>query len=65
MNVCESGEDDKDEAEKDSCTMFHHISENLNCLDKELALVLCKNISSQFGLRFIDNGGVTVSFEVS
>ena len=48
----ESGEDDGDEAEKDSCNMFHNISENH--LDKELALVLCKNICSQFGLLFID-----------
>ena len=40
-----SGEDDKDEAEKDSCNMFRNISENLHHLDKELALVLCKNIS--------------------
>ena len=50
----ESGEDDEDEAEKDSCNMFRNISENLHNLDKELALVLCKNICSQFGLLFID-----------
>ena len=50
----ESGEDDEDEAEEDSCNMFRNISETLHCLDKELALVLCKNICSQFGLLFID-----------
>lgn len=50
----ESGEDYEDEAEKDSCNMFRNISENLHHLDKELALVVCKNICSQFGLFFID-----------
>ena len=45
----ESGED---EAEKDSCNMFRNISENLHHLDKDLALVLCKNIYSQFGPLF-------------
>ena len=66
----ESGEDDEDEAEKDSCNMFRNISENLHCLDKELALVLCKNICSQFGLPFIDQENMyssmrAISFKVS
>ena len=34
--------------------MFRSISVNLHHQDKELALVLCKNICSQFGLLFID-----------
>ena len=50
----ESGEDDDGEAEKDFCNMFCNISENLHHLDKELALVLLKNICSQFGKIFID-----------
>lgn len=50
----ESGEDDEDEAEKDSCNIFRTISGNLHLLDKDLALVLWKNICSQFGLLFID-----------
>ena len=41
----ESGEDEAENT---------HISENLHHLDKELTLVLCKNICSQFGLLFID-----------
>ena len=31
----ESGEDDEDEAEKDSCNMFRNISENLHLPDKD------------------------------
>ena len=31
----ESGEDDEDEAEKDSCNMFRNISENQHLLDKD------------------------------
>ena len=50
----ESGEDDDGEAENDFCNMFCNISENLHHLDKELALVLLKNICSQFGKIFID-----------
>ena len=50
----DSGEHEEDETLKDSCNMFRNISENLHHLDKELALVLCKNICSQFGLLFID-----------
>ena len=66
----ESGED---ETLKDSCNMFRNSSENLHHLDKEMALVLCKNICSQFGLLFIDPENMylsmrairqTVSFEV-
>ena len=49
-----SGEGDDGEAEKDSCNMFRNISENLHHLDKELVLVLRKNICSLFHQIFID-----------
>ena len=50
----ESGEGAEDESKKDSCNMFCCLSENLHHLDRELAVVLCRNICSQFGLLFID-----------
>ena len=53
-NDTKSGEDNDGEAEKDSCNMFCNISENLHHLDKELVLVLRKNICSQFRQIFID-----------
>ena len=52
----EDGSDTESGEDNDSCNMhmFRNILENLHCLDKELALVLCKNICSQFALLFID-----------
>ena len=51
----ESGEEAEDlDLEKDACRLFHRVSKNLHKLDRELAVVLCKNICSQFGLLFVD-----------
>ena len=61
----ESGEDDEDEALKDSCSMFRNTSENLNHIDKELTLVLCKNICSQFGLLFIDPENIDTYWQLT
>lgn len=49
----ETGEEAGDhDLEKDACSLFHRLSENLHKLDRELAVVLYKNIYSQFGLIF-------------
>jgi len=51
----ETGEEAGDhDLEKDACSLFHRLTENLDKLDRELALVLYKNIYSQFGLIFSD-----------
>ena len=47
----ESGDEAEDhDLEKDPCGLFHRLSKNLHKLDSELAVVLRKNICSQFGL---------------
>lgn len=61
----ESGEYDEDEALKDSCSMFRNTSENLNHIDKELTLVLCKNTCSQFGLLFIDPENIDTYWQLT
>ena len=53
-NDKENGEEAEDESEKDAFNMFRSLLENLHHLDKELAILLCQNICSLFGLLFSD-----------
>lgn len=42
------------EEEKESCSIFNNISQNLHLLDEKLANSVCKNICSTFGFILID-----------
>ena len=57
----ESGEEAEDEKEKDSCSIFSYISQNLYLLDQELAKSLCKEICTTFDLVIIDPGDMLSS----
>ena len=50
----ESGEESETEHEKDSCQQFRNLMQNIELMDKELALVCAENLSKHFHFIFLD-----------
>ena len=58
-----SGEEEEDEYEKASCDIYSTISENLHLIDEELAIALCRDLCSRFGLVFVDPKDIFLSLK--
>ena len=50
----ESGEDSELEHEKNSCIQFSTLMQNIQLMDRELAIACGKNLSKRFNFIFLD-----------
>jgi len=50
----ESGKENETEHGKDSCQQFRNLMQNIELMDKELALVCAENLSKHFHFIFLD-----------